>query len=276
MTVGLRPSSSNTSSIRMCASPRAPPPPSASAIDGRTTGKRRLAHLQGFAGGFHGHCARRDARCHPGACHGISDGGTPSIAVVDPGTSPRDDSSVLPMADHQRAAVRAEKRQQRGQRVLGVLLGQEMARHDLGARQLVAAPGAPDLQRLGAASAEVVAAPEQKRRAGDLAARGQVRLVEPPVDGGAGAIVLADGVHARRLLQQGAVVRQRLGREGGERRPTSPSSSACARGRTPGPCQSASRAADRAAPGTPSGRRGSPARPWCAATPPPSARCRPG
>ena len=60
MIVGLRPSSSNTSSIRMWASPRAPPPPSASAIDGRTTGMRRLAHLQGFAGGFHGDCARRD------------------------------------------------------------------------------------------------------------------------------------------------------------------------------------------------------------------------
>src|SRR5688572_25426084 len=52
MIEGLRPSSSNTSSIRMWASPRAPPPPSASPIEGRTTGSVVLRTCRALPGGF--------------------------------------------------------------------------------------------------------------------------------------------------------------------------------------------------------------------------------
>ena len=54
MTLGLMPSSSNTSSIRMWASPRAPPPPSASAIVGRPTGSVGLRTCRALPGGFMG------------------------------------------------------------------------------------------------------------------------------------------------------------------------------------------------------------------------------
>ena len=67
MILGLRPSSSNTSSIRMCASPRAPPPPSASAMVGRVAGSVGLRGWQGFAG--RGHAASLRAPNVPLTCN---------------------------------------------------------------------------------------------------------------------------------------------------------------------------------------------------------------
>ena len=46
-----------------------------------------------------------------------------------------------------------------------------------------------------------------------FAAGGKVGLVEPPVDGGAGAVVLADRVDAGWVGQQRAIVFQRFRRE---------------------------------------------------------------
>jgi hypothetical protein len=70
--------------------------------------------------------------------------------------------------------------------------------------------------------AEIFAPPKYERGAGDLPPRGEVRLVQLAVDAGAGAIVLADGVKARRLFQQRTVVRQRFRRERGEVARTGP------------------------------------------------------
>src|SRR4029077_8530731 len=87
-----------------------------------------------------------------------------------------------------------------------------MAGVDLGPRQL-AAPGPPDLQRLGAALAQVVAAPGNKGRTANFSPGFQVRFVELPIDTAADSVVLTDRVHAIWILQQGPVLRQRLDRK---------------------------------------------------------------
>ena len=97
----------------------------------------------------------------------------------------------------------------------GILLGDEMAGEDGGAAD-VGAPGAPDVERGGGLGVEIVAGPQHEGRAGDLAARSQVGLVEGAIEREAGAIVLADGMYAVRRLQQRAVVLHGLGRERGE------------------------------------------------------------
>src|SRR5581483_2151049 len=210
MILGRRPSSSNTSSMRMWASPRAPPPPSARAMLGRPAGtvglRTATALLRGFMTG-RTMSARNSRRRTSGA--------RPPLREPDELCPGRRLSGRLPRPAWRPSWLlshRSEERHQRGQRVLRVLLRQEVAGPDLRAGQLPA-PRPPDVERPGTATAEILAAPQHEGGAGDPAAGGEVGLVQPAVDGGAGAVVLAHGLHARRILHQGAVVGQRLGRE---------------------------------------------------------------
>src|SRR5262245_30855858 len=83
----------------------------------------------------------------------------------------------------------------------------------------VARPFAPGRERaLGLGRDAAGGAPDRQQRAGDLLAGGARRLVVGEVGGAAGAIVLAGGVDAHGIVEEGVVVRERTRIERGKAR----------------------------------------------------------
>src|SRR6266478_9699890 len=81
----------------------------------------------------------------------------------------------------------------------------------------VCCPFAPGVERAFGLARNAGRAPDRQHRTADLAARRPVGLVMGKVGGAAGAIILAGRVDAARVLEEGAVMRERARVEGGQR-----------------------------------------------------------
>ena len=137
-------------------------------------GQRRLAHLQGFAGRLHG-------LCHPG-CSAV---GVEAKSLARVARAPPDVPATRCRQFRGDWRHRSLTDRRNGSSAASVACGFSSARKwpdfDCGAasRSLHQARQTSSGCRR---PAEIVAAPQHERRAGDLAARGQVGLVEPAVD----------------------------------------------------------------------------------------------